>query len=272
MLVEPKTQTKFMEFFKMNALGNDFIIIDNRKNIRQLSITSIIKLCDRKNIGCDQLVIINKPNSNEFHCELKIFNNDGSLTPTCGNATRCIAGLLFEEDLSKNKLIIKTDGGIIECFKISEKHIKVNMGSPYLINNNLFLENFNFTHIDIGNPHAITFINHDISDKLFLEVGDKVENNLKYFPNKTNVEFAKIINDNLIEVRVYERGAKETLACGSGACAVAYASIINHLVKSNKITIKFKGGELLIEFDGKNIFMIGTYQKIYNGIVDENFL
>ncbi|MBU6141141.1 MAG: diaminopimelate epimerase, partial [Proteobacteria bacterium] len=168
---------------------------------------------------------------------------------------------------------IKTAAGILKCWKSGQGDnalISVDMGAPKFAEN-VALHGFTFSQVDVGNPHAVTFIDEKISDEKFFDVGPKVETD-KTFPNKTNVEFAQIISDDLIEVRVFERGAGETLACGSGACAVAVAAIKNNLVKSKKITIRFKGGDLKIKWDGNSIVMTGGYTKIFEGTIDAKFL
>ena len=269
-----KTPKMIFDFVKMSGASNDFVIIDNRFNVKKINVEIVKKICHRQNIGCDQLILINNSNekSAQIACEMQIFNSDGSQSSTCGNATRCVAKIIFDEDLSKNKIKIRTQAGILECFKISEDLIKVNLGVPKVVSSSINLEGFEFIHINIGNPHAVTFVASIPNDEIFFKTGQKVENNLEYFPQKTNVEFAKIINDSLIEVRVFERGVGETLACGSGACAVGFSAIYKNLIKNTAVNVRFKGGDLLIEFDGANIFMTAGTQKIFKGIIDEDFL
>lgn len=245
----------------MIGAGNDFVIFDARKTPISLTCEQIKKISDRKNIGCDQLIIIK--NSAEADCLMEIYNSDGSLSEACGNATRCVASLI-----KKDEVKIKTAAGILECKK-SENLISVNMGKPKL-NGDVSLFGFDFTCVNIGNPHAVTFIKEKISDDKFFDVGPKVECD-NFFPNKTNVEFARILSDDLIEVRVFERGAGETLACGSGACAVAVVAISKSLVKSKKITTRFKGGDLVIELNNDSAIMTGGYHKIFEGKINENF-
>ncbi len=251
-----------LSFVKMSGAGNDFVIFDARKEAISLTPTQIKKISDRKNIGCDQLIVIK--NSAEADCEMEIYNSDGSMSGACGNATRCVASLL-----EKNEVKIKTAAGILKCQR-SDNLISVDMGAPKFAKD-VALHGFNFSCVDVGNPHAVTFIDQKISDEKFFDVGPKVELD-KTFPKKTNVEFAQIISDDLIEVRVWERGAGETLACGSGACAVAVAAIKNNLVKAKKITIRFRGGDLEIEWANDSIVMTGGYTKIFEGVIDEEFL
>ena len=236
-----KTPKMIFDFVKMSGASNDFIIIDNRFDVKKINVEIVKKICHRQNIGCDQLILINNPSekSTEISCEMQIFNSDGSESSTCGNATRCVAKIIFDEDLSKNKIKIRTQAGILECFKISEDLIKVNLGTPKVVNSSINLEGFEFIHINVGNPHAVAFVTSIPNDEIFFKTGQKVENNLEYFPQKTNVEFAKIINDSLIEVRVFERGVGETLACGSGACAVGFSAIYKNFIFSGFFFNKF---------------------------------
>lgn len=246
----------------MSGAGNDFVIFDAREDDITLTAEQITKISDRKNIGCDQLIIIR--NSSDADCLMEIYNSDGSISGACGNATRCVASLI-----DKSEIKIKTAAGILECQRSGEL-ISVNMGKPEF-SEDVSLYGLNFTQVDVGNPHAVTFMDNKISDEDFFDIGPKVETD-KAFPNKTNVEFAQILSDDLIEVRVWERGAGETLACGSGACATAIAAIKNGLTKSQKITIRFKGGDLQIKWSGDSVIMTGGYKKIFDDIVDEALL
>jgi diaminopimelate epimerase len=273
MLAEPKTTTSY-SFYKMNGLDNDFIIIDNRLhnyNFLYPQINQICqKLCHRKNIGCDQLIILN--NSQIADVAIDIFNSDGSKSGACGNATRCIASLIFVEKQSEN-ITIAIGQKILPCTKIDHQNIAVNMGQASILHQNLVFHQLNFMALDVGNPHAVCFIDKPLSDNLFYTIGPDVENNLEYFPNKTNVEFAQVLNCHTIAVRVWERGVGETSACGSGACAVVVASILQNLVDNTEITVIFAGGKLKISWQNRqNIIMIGGYQKIFTGFFDSNFL
>lgn len=265
-------QNRKISFIKMNGASNDFVIFDARKTAISFTAQQIQKISDRKNIGCDQLIIIK--NSAEADCEMEIYNSDGSKSGACGNATRCVAAILFGlvsspsgiegKANSLEQIKIKTAAGILKCWR-SGNLISVDMGAPKF-EKDVSLFGFDFSCIDVGNPHAVTFLNKKISDEKFFEVGPKVESS-EFFPNKTNVEFAQILSDDLIEVRVFERGAGETLACGSGACAVATLAIEKNLVNSRKITIRFKGGDLQIEWNGESIVMTGGFEKEFEGTV-----
>jgi diaminopimelate epimerase len=277
-------QNHIVRFVKMSGAGNDFAIFDARKTTINLSAAQIVKISNRKNIGCDQLIVIR--NALDADCLMEIYNSDGSLSQACGNATRCVAAILMK-DSNSNVIKIKTAAGILKCWReaheLNNAMISVNMGIPNFDwqkiplsyeadSQKISLFDFEFACTNVGNPHAVTFIKNPLSDEKFFDVGPKIETN-SIFPKKTNVEFAQIISDNLIEVRVWERGAGETLACGSGACAVAILAIRKGLVKNNKVTIRFKGGDLHIEWngDGSAVIMTGGYEKIFDGVIDEGF-
>jgi len=261
-----------LSFIKMNATKNDFIIFDSRSLEINLSCNQIQKICDRKNIGCDQLIIIKNPSSSSVaDCFMEIYNQDGSKSAMCGNATRCVASLIMQEKKS-TKATIETASNVLNCWRQINGEISVEMGNPKFSNNFSF-NNLEFFLVDMGNPHAVCFVDEIPADEVFFKIAPQVETN-KFFLNRTNVEFAKIIADNLIEVRVWERGAGETLACGSGACAVAVAAIKNNLVNAKKIITRFKGGDLAIEWadDASLVIMTGNYQKIFHGSIDFNFV
>ena len=238
-------------FEKWNGLGNDFVIIKKSlPNLKKLA----IKLCNRHfGIGADGLVLILPSKISD--AKMRIFNPDGSEAEMCGNAIRCVAKFL-----NKQSLKIETLAGIIKPEIIKNK-IRVNMGKAK------FLNNFGkITSISIGNPHAVLFVkNFDFN---WQAQGKKIENNLKLFPKKTNVEFVKIINKNNIEIKIWERGAGATLACGTGACASAYASFIKNKTSQN-IKVHLPGGKLLINLKKDNtVFMTGDARKVFKGQYD----
>ncbi len=264
-----------LDFIKMNGAGNDFVIFDARKKEIALTSNQIKIISNRKNIGCDQLIIIKS--STKADCLMEIYNSDGSLSGACGNATRCVAAILFNE-IDKTEIKIETAAGILDCTK-DESLISVNMGIPKfnwneiplsqeIDSQKISLHGLEFASLNIGNPHVVTFIKEKITDKKFFYIGPKIEND-SLFPQKTNVEFAQIKSDNLIEVRVWERGAGETLSCGSGACAVGILAIKKGLIKTNKVTTRFKGGDLIIEWNGENsaVIMSGSYETEFLGKV-----
>ena len=267
----------------MSGVGNDFVIFDAREIDPKLTPRQIQKISNRKNIGCDQLIIIRPVDAKkDADCFMEIYNSDGSLSGACGNATRCVASIILSE-ISQNLVKIKTSAGILKCWR-EDNLISVNMGFPSFDwqkiplshetnSQKISLFGFEFSCVNVGNPHAVAFIKKPLAEELFFSVGSKVEID-PIFPQKTNVEFAQILSDNLIEVRVFERGSGETLACGSGACAVAIVAIKKQLVKSKKITIRFKGGDLQIQWSDPDseVIMTGGFEKIFDGEIDKNFL
>jgi len=266
---------KLINAFKMNGLGNDFIIIDRRRNSINLSKEEIIKLGDRNNIGFDQIIFIEKENEKAF--PITIFNSDGGEVSACGNGSRCIAYLL-SKDLDTNNIKLKTSNRLLNAKIIGNLNVQLEMGKPIFdwakiplankldhknINLNIGNEEFsNGFGLNVGNPHIIFFVKncfkHDL--KIF---GPKIENH-KIFPEKINVTFAQIDDKNNITVNVWERGAGLTKACGTAACATAVAAVVNKLTK-NDINIKFKEGILNIKIDENlNIFMTGPVSNVEN--------
>tara|TARA_B100000809_G_scaffold61650_1_gene58370 strand:+ start:1020 stop:1844 length:825 start_codon:yes stop_codon:yes gene_type:complete len=267
-----------MEFkaFKMDGLGNDFVIIDQRHDQFELTKDQIKKICDRNFIGCDQLIFIKK--NEEIDASVEFYNSDGSASGACGNGTRCVAYLLSKE-MNKNKIILGTKSGNLESKILGEKLVETKIGSAktnwgeipllkeldtsnlnYKIidkNNN---EHFGGTAVNVGNPHIVFFINN-IEDFNLKKIGPEIEND-KLFPEKCNVTLAKIINENHIKAKVWERGAGLTKACGTAACATAYAAKINGKIK-NKTEIEFELGKLSIFIDEiENISMSGPVSNI----------
>ena len=267
-----------MEFnaFKMDGLGNDFVIIDQRSKDIKLTKDQIVKICDRKFIGCDQLIFIKK--NIKIDADLEFYNSDGSKTGACGNGTRCVAYFLSKEN-DKKEIEVYTSSGNLKS-KIFEKNlVETEIGVPKTKWNEIPLskemntKNLNIkildknknefiggTSVNVGNPHIIFFVN-DIENYNIKEIGPEIEKD-SLFPEKCNVTLAKKINDNLFKVKVWERGAGLTKACGTAACATAFAANINGLTKS-KTDIEFALGNLSIFIDEKNsIHMKGPVSEI----------
>ncbi len=267
-----------MEFkaFKMDGLGNDFVIIDQRHNRIELKNEQIKKICNRKFIGCDQLIFIKK--NEKIDADMEFYNSDGSVSGACGNGTRCVAYLLSKE-MNKNKIILGTESGNLESKILEEKLVETKIGLAktnwdeiplleelntinlnYKIVDNNNKVHFGGTAVNVGNPHIVFFINN-IEDFNLEKIGPEIEND-KLFPEKCNVTLAKIINENHIKVKVWERGAGLTKACGTAACATAFAAKINGKIK-NKTEIEFELGKLSISIDEKgNISMTGPVSNI----------
>jgi len=262
--------------FKMDGLGNDFVIIDNRQKNTELSKEQIIKICNRNFIGCDQLILIEKNNTSD--ASLKFFNSDGGESGACGNGTRCVADLISKEKNNKT-IILTTISGNLKSEILENNLVTTEIGNAKIkwdeiplsdeintknlnikindLNNN---EHFGGTAINVGNPHIIFFVD-EFENFNIKKIGPQIENH-KMFPEKCNVTIAKVINKNLIKVKVWERGAGLTKACGTAACATAFAGKINNLTDNNT-DIEFETGKLSIFIDENNsIHMKGPVSDI----------
>lgn len=270
-----------MKFSKMNGIGNDYIFIDARfENINNPNELSI-KLSDRHfGIGGDGLVLIEKSTKADF--KMRMFNSDGSEGNMCGNAIRCIGKYVYDKGLSNKTILdIETKAGIkkleliVSCNKVDQ--VKVKMGTPSTkakdvpinidtdeaIDYPLEVEGKTFliNAVSMGNPHCVIFAS-SLNDEL-LQFGKKIcEHHL--FPQKTNVEFVRVIDKNNIEILVYERGTGETLACGTGASASFYASYL-HNYTDRHVKAKLKGGYLNLELANGEIFMTGKAELNFEG-------
>ena len=254
---------------------NDFLLLLDEADQIQVRSEAIKKFCDRvTGIGADGFIRMVKRNGHWF---MDYRNSDGSLAEMCGNGIRVMARYLVDRGLQGAGLFpIDTRAGKKFLAVPEDGEISVNLGKV----EDLTSESDEISikqngriwpalHIDVGNPHAVTFIAQKISDEKFFDLGPKIGCD-KFFPNKTNVEFARILSDDLIEVRVWERGAGETLACGTGACAVGILAIKKNLVKSKKVLTRFKGGDLFVEWKGagSDVVMSGGYEKEFDGEIN----
>ena len=267
-----------MEFkaFKMDGLGNDFVIIDNRSNNVELTRDQIIRICDRKFIGCDQLIFVNK--SNKGDAEMEFYNSDGSISGACGNGTRCVAFLIFKETDKKvvdlfvgsNQLKSKIleNSEVETIIGVPKTHWKDIPMSENLDTKNLGIEISDKNNssskggiaVNVGNPHVIFFVDN-IDDFDLKKIGPMIENN-KLFPEKCNFTLANKIGNNHYKVKVWERGAGLTKACGTAACATAVAANLEKLENSST-EIEFSLGKLIINIDqDKKIHMRGPVSEI----------
>jgi len=264
--------------FKMDGLGNDFVIIDQRSQNYNLTKDQIIKICDRNFIGCDQLIFIQKSDNKD--AGLEFYNSDGSISGACGNGTRCVADLLSKENNDK-EIILWTSSGALKSQILGNNLVETEIGIPKTnwneipLNKNLDTKNLNIkivntnniehiggTSVNVGNPHVVFFVDN-IEDYDLKKIGPEIENH-NYFPEKCNVTLAKVISKKLIKVKVWERGAGLTKACGTAACATAVAANINELT-DKKTDIEFALGKLSITIDQNNsIHMKGPVSDIRN--------
>ena len=271
-----------LEAYKMDGLGNDFIIFDRRKISISLTKDQIIKISDRNNIGCDQVIFIDKEKNNNIF--LKFYNSDGGETSACGNGSRCVAYLLMKESNNK-EIFIKTKVGVLNAKLNDKNQVTINMGQPNfdwnkipllkkMDNKNLKIKinNINGKEIiggfslSIGNPHLIFFI-EDLNQFDLKEIGPKLENH-NYFPEKCNVTLASIINKKHIKVKVWERGAGLPKACGTAACATAVAGSIQEL-NDRCVDIEFPEGLINIDWkENNNVYMTGKVSEVKKIIVN----
>ena len=264
--------------FKMDGLGNDFVIIDQRKRAINLTKDQIVKICDRNFIGCDQLILIKKNEKND--AGLEFYNSDGSVSGACGNGTRCVADLLAREN-DKKEIVLWTSGGILKSKILGNNLVETEIGVPNTnwneipLSENLNTKNLNIkildknnkehvggTAVNVGNPHVIFFV-ENIEDFNLKKIGPEIENH-KFFPEKCNVTLAMVIHNNLIKVKVWERGAGLTKACGTAACATAVAGNLKNLIEKT-VDIEFSLGKLSISIDNNNsVHMKGQVSDIKN--------
>lgn len=276
-----------MKFFKYQALGNDFIIIDNSLLHSEITLDAIRRLCDRRfGIGADGLLLVKE--SRVADVKMVYFNSDGSSAEMCGNGIRCFAKFIVDTGkISDHFLMIETDAGVrnIEISTDDNFLARVAMGQPNFdlpsipaadnayetVRNLLNSEGLSHTHlglVSVGNPHCVIITSDNIDDIDIQTIGSTIEL-LDCFPNKINVEFVNIISKEKAKVKVWERGAGKTMACGTGACAVASYLIKNKLA-SDSIEILLPGGSLNIYWDSKHdIFLSGSAEKIFEGSIDD---
>jgi diaminopimelate epimerase len=260
---------KSMNFIKLQGVGNDFVLIDGR----ELDLTGVdlknlsIEICDRHfGVGADGLLLVLP--SEKANYRMRIFNPDGSEPEMCGNGIRCFAKYVYEKDKLKCDVIsVETLAGIIVPAIIEEggvvSGIEVDMGIPKKTGK-FVIGTFDISAISMGNPHAVIFAD-DLSAINLPEVGPLIENHAN-FPNRTNVEFVKVISKTEIEIIVWERGAGVTLACGTGACASVVAANLAGLT-GRKVLVHLPGGDLNIEWQESDdhVLMSGPAEAVFTG-------
>ena len=274
-----------LKFTKMHGLGNDYVYMDaiNQKIENRPELAKMVS--DRHfGIGSDGLILICESKVADFR--MQMFNSDGTEAEMCGNGIRCVGKFVYDKKMTNKDIItIETLAGIktLKLYIKNEKveKVRVDMGEPILEPNKIPViseenpvkdlelkiedRNFNFTCVSMGNPHAITFIKEDVKKFELEKYGRKAEIN-EVFPNKTNVEFINIVDKNNIKMRVWERGAGETLACGTGACASVVASVLNNYT-DREVTVELLGGNLEINWskEDNHVYMTGSATTVFEG-------
>ena len=288
-------QVELMKFTKMQGCGNDYIYVNGfEEKISTDSKPELVrKLSDRHfGIGGDGVIFINPSDIADF--EMEMYNADGSRAQMCGNGIRCVAKYVYDNKMTSDTSISIESVGKIKYIEMTTENdkvskVRVNMGAPILkaadipviSDNEQVIDEeievngikYKMTCVSMGNPHAVVFVDNDTElmdlKKFQIEkIGPYFENHER-FPERTNTEFVKIIDRNHVEMRVWERGTGETLACGTGCCATTVACIINGLT-DNKVTVKLLGGELLCEWDRENnlVYMTGPAVSVFEGYVE----
>jgi diaminopimelate epimerase len=268
-------------FVKMHGLGNDFVVFDARDGAVNLTPARAKAVADRHfGVGCDTVAII-RPGGAETDASILFYNADGSETESCFNATRCVARLLLDErGLARVKL--DTQGGMLICSDAGKGQVMVDMGPPRLdwsqvpLASEVDTANFPLdvggaslpaSAVSMGNPHCVLFV-PDAEKAPLTTLGPKIET-LPFFPKRTNVEFAQVLDQTRIRMRVWERGVGVTLACGTGACATAVSAIRRGLT-GRKVEVVLDGGSLMIEWceeDG-HVLMTGPTAMPFRGRLD----
>ena len=274
-----------MKFTKMQGIGNDYVYVNCLQETIENPSELAKKISDRHyGVGSDGLIMINPSDKADF--EMEMYNADGSRGEMCGNGIRCVAKYVYDYGLTdKTSISVETLAGIkyldltVEDGKVVL--VKVDMGKPMLrpeevpvvsekeevIDEPITVDGqeYRMTCVSMGNPHAITFIEENVKEFDVAKYGKIIEVD-RIFPKRTNVEFINIIDKNNLKMRVWERGAGETLACGTGACATAVAAVLNGYTKRN-VTIELLGGKLEIEWNEKDnhVYMTGPATTVFEG-------
>ena len=279
-----------MKFTKMHGCGNDYIYVDGAREIIPAERKSeVVKfLSDRHfGIGGDGVIFINPSDVADF--EMEMYNMDGSRSEMCGNGIRCVGKYVYDHGLTR-----KTSLSIVSCGKIKYLEltvedgrvtkVRVNMGSPVLeaaeipvvakqspvVDTPITVDGreYRMTCVSMGNPHAIVYVDEMIDDETMAKIGPLFEHH-ECFPQRVNTEFVKVLDRERVQMRVWERGTGETLACGTGACAVTVASILNGLTEDG-ITVELLGGNLEIFWDRKEnvVYMTGPATTVFEGEIE----
>lgn len=266
-----------IEFKKMHGLGNCFVMVDDRGGAVSGDLDEAalaVAVCDRNfGIGADGLILIRGSDVADF--EMKIVNEDGSVAEMCGNGIRCFARYVKEEGITdSDELSIETGAGILRTWLLDDGRVRVDMGAPGLNSEDVDApgegpvkvveEERVFTFVSMGNPHAVAFV--DSHDFDWRAEGSKVEH-ARSFPNRTNVEYVTLDGDREVTMKVWERGCGETMACGTGACAVAVAGVLEGRLEREPVTVHLPGGDLLIHWnDDGRVMMTGPAVTVCEGV------
>ena len=272
-----------IRFTKMHGLGNDFVVIDAIGQRISLCADRVRRLADRRfGVGCDQVLLVEVPHNPDVDFRYRIFNADGSEVENCGNGARCFAKFVTDRKLTgKRKIVVETASGIMTLCLQDDGQVTVDMGEPRLAPESLpftaseqaisYPLQLSDTQLEIGavsmgNPHAVTLVD-DINTAPVDVWGPAIESHVD-FPQRVNAGFMQVVSRSEINLRVFERGAGETLACGTGACAAVVAGRLRNLLDST-VKVNLPGGCLIIEWagPGENLLMTGPAANVFHGQV-----
>lgn len=275
-----------MKFTKMQGCGNDYVYIDgSRERIPQEEKPALVRfLSDRHfGVGGDGVIFINSSQEADF--EMEMYNADGTRAEMCGNGIRCVGKFVYDKGLTEKTDITVISAGSVKYLTLFVKEgkaeqVKVNMGAPELTASLVPVKSekeqaidepirvqghdYKMTCVSMGNPHAVVFMD-DVDSLAIEEIGPFFENHER-FPRRTNTEFVRVIDRSTVQMRVWERGTGETLACGTGACAVAVACVLNGLTEDT-VTVKLLGGDLTVDWDraANLVYMTGPAETVFEG-------
>ncbi len=270
-----------LRFTKMHGCGNDFVVLDLITQRFLLKDRHVRKLADRHfGIGCDQVLVVEPPGRPDVDFRYRIFNADGGEVEQCGNGARCFARYVRDNKLSgKDKLRVETKAGVIELHITRNKQVRVDMGKPVLTPDEIpFIaperaaaytlgvdgHSYEIGAVSMGNPHAVLLVDDTFSAPV-ATLGAKIETHAR-FPQRVNVGFMQVLSSSEINLRVFERGVGETLACGTGACAAVVSGQLRGLL-GREVQVNLPGGSLQIEWRGEDqpVMMTGPATTVFEG-------
>jgi diaminopimelate epimerase len=272
-----------LPFTKMHGLGNDFVVIDGYSRPVELSREQMRHIADRRfGVGCDQLLVVQRPDLPDTEFRYRIFNADGGEVEQCGNGARCFARYVRQKEFTDSDCIrVATASGRMELHIRPDGQVTVNMGIPKLDPADIPFdasarapshvisvdgETVEIGVVSMGNPHAIIEVPH-VESAPVERLGRAIESHRR-FPNRVNVGFMEIVDRSRIRLRVFERGVGETLACGSGACAAVVVGRLRDSLDEN-VTVQLRGGELVVSWPGENrpLLMTGPASFVFEGTI-----
>jgi diaminopimelate epimerase len=270
-----------LRFTKMHGLGNDFVVLDLMSQRVHLQEKHIRQLADRRfGIGCDQVLAVETPTQPDIDFRYRIYNCDGGEVEQCGNGARCFAKYVRDKKLTgKNKIKVETNSGVIELSLTDDRQVLVNMGNPALEptdipfiskqrSDSYDIEILGQSHkigaVSMGNPHSVLLVD-DIKTAAVATLGPAIESH-QQFPQRVNAGFMQVVNRQEINLRVYERGVGETLACGTGACAAVVSGYLRGML-DQQVKVNLTGGSLTIEWRGEGhpVMMTGPAITVFEG-------